>query len=199
MSKTLPLFLLNTVLFPGGVLSLRVFEARYMDMVRDCLRDKTAFGVCLKQSADVPETTGCSAEITGWDMKDLGILNLTTRGVQRFNIDQQQMQPDGLIRAEVTWLANDPVMPLEDQHKGCALLLANIIAELEQKFSDADKADKVFPVATPYQMGDAAWVANRLCEVLPIPLRAKQRLMALDGGAERLEIVHTYLKQHKIL
>lgn len=199
MSTTLPLFLLNTVLFPHGVLSLRVFEARYMDMVRDCLRNNMPFGVCLKQSADVPETAGCSAEITGWDMKDLGVLNLTTRGVQRFNIEQQQVQPDGLIRAEVTWLADDPAAPITQDHKGCALLLANIIAELEQKFSGNDNPEKVFPVATPYQMGDAAWVANRLCEVLPIPLRAKQRLMALEGGAERLEIVHTYLKQQKIL
>jgi Lon protease-like protein len=93
----------------------------------------------------------------------------------------------------------DPVAPIESERLSCVKLLASIINELEQQFSDPQSAHKIFPINSPYEMADAAWVANRLCEVLPIPLRAKQRLMELEGGTQRLEIVDTYLRQHKIV
>ncbi len=205
----LPIFPLNTVLFPGGVLPLRVFEPRYMDMVRDCLKHDRPFGVCLIQQGvevarqpgetAVPEPVGCTAYITDWDMKDLGVLNLRTLGGERFRITQRHVQSNGLIEAEVDMMAPDPIVPIEGDRINCVRLLANIIAELEQQFSEADSTHKVFPIHSPYEMGDAGWVANRLCEVLQIPLRAKQRLMELEGGTQRLEIIDTYLKQHKIV
>lgn len=205
----LPIFPLNTVLFPGGVLPLRVFETRYMDMVRDCLKKEQRFGVCLiQQGVEVarqpgesatPEAVGCTAEITDWDMKDMGVLNIRTLGVERFRIQSRVVQPNGLILAQVEMIPFDPVAPIESECLSCVKLLASIINELEQQFSDPQSAHKIFPINSPYEMADAAWVANRLCEVLPIPLRAKQRLMELEGGTQRLEIVDTYLRQHKIV
>lgn len=205
----LPIFPLNTVLFPGGVLPLRVFETRYMDMVRDCLKNEQRFGVCLIQQglevarqpgeAAAPELIGCTAEITDWDMKDMGVLNIRTLGVERFHIRSREVQSNGLIMAEVEMIPLDPIVPIESERMNCVKLLASIITELEQQFSEPQSQHKTFPINSPYEMGDAVWVSNRLCEILPIPLRAKQRLMELEGGAQRLEIVDTYLRQHKIV
>jgi Lon protease-like protein len=205
----LPIFPLNTVLLPGGVLPLRVFETRYMDMVRDCLKKEQRFGVCLIQSgvevarqaeeATAPEAVGCTAEITDWHMKDLGVLNIRTLGRERFRILTREVQTNGLILAQVEMISPDATVSIEADRQHCVTLLASIIAELEQQFSESHHQDKIFPINSPYEMADAAWVSNRLCEVLPIPMRAKQRLMELEGGAERLEIVDAYLRQHKIV
>ena len=142
----LPIFPLNTVLFPGGVLPLRVFETRYMDMVRDCLKKEQHFGVCLiQQGVEVarqpgesatPEAVGCTAEITDWDMKDMGVLNIRTLGVERFRIQSRVVQPNGLILAQVEMIPFDPVAPIESERLSCVKLLASIINELEQQFSD---------------------------------------------------------------
>src|SRR6185503_19392245 len=103
----IPLFPLNTVLFPGGVLPLRVFEARYLDMTRDCMKSGTPFGVCLIHEGSevgapaVPRSVGCTATITDWDMQQLGVLNLRTRGERRFRILSSGANKQGLISAEV--------------------------------------------------------------------------------------------------
>lgn len=216
MNSDLPIFPLNTVLFPGGVLPLRVFEARYMDMVRDCMKAEARFGVCLiaqtsptrsevrrkPGEAALPEAIGCTAEITGWDMQDLGVLHLVTRGHDRFRILHRRVEPNGLIRAEVAVIGADRHAAVPSEHGGCARLLARIIAELEEEHEAAQGGDapgKAFPFASPYALDDAGWVANRLCEVLSIPNKAKQKLMELTDGAERLAIVDTFLRQRKVL
>jgi Lon protease-like protein len=109
----IPIFPLNTVLFPGGVLPLRVFEARYMDMTRECMRKGAPFGVCLIRegrevgAAAVPHTIGCLANIADWDMQQLGLLQLRTLGGSRFRILSQQIAGNGLITAEVELLADE--------------------------------------------------------------------------------------------
>ena len=216
MTSELAIFPLNAVLFPGGVLPLRVFEPRYMDMVRDCMKTQSRFGVCLiaqdsptasevmrkPGDAATPEAIGCSAEITQWDMPDLGVLHISTRGHERFRILQRRTEPNGLIRAEVEMLAADPRVEVAAEYGACAQLLARIIAELEEQFDAAAKEGeppKPFPFAEPYDLADAGWVANRLCEVLQVPNKAKQKLMELPDGNERLAIVNTYLHQRKVL
>ncbi|HEU4621946.1 MAG TPA: LON peptidase substrate-binding domain-containing protein [Burkholderiaceae bacterium] len=212
----LPIFPLNTVLFPGGVLPLRVFETRYMDMVRECMRTNSRFGVCLIQQgaevarrpgeAAIPEPIGCTAEITDWDMRDPGVLGITTRGHERFRIMDREVQSNGLIRAEVRMINADAHEPVPEQHAGCALLLSRVIADLQEQHAQAaselgDESEgvRVFPFAEPYDFNDASWVANRLCEVLQVPLRAKQKLMELRSGVERLSIVDTWLKQQSVI
>jgi uncharacterized protein len=216
MTTELAIFPLNAVLFPGGVLPLRVFEPRYMDMVRDCMKTHSRFGVCLiaqdsptasevmrkPGDAATPEAIGCTAEITQWDMPDLGVLHISTRGHERFRILSRRTESNGLIRAEVEMLAADPRAEVAPEYSACAQLLARIIAELEEQFDAAAKDGeprKPFPFAEPYDLADAGWVANRLCEVLQVPNKAKQKLMELPDGNERLAIVNTYLHQRKVL
>lgn len=211
----LPIFPLNTVLFPRGVLPLRIFETRYVDMVRECMRAQTRFGVCLIQQggevarapgdAATPEPVGCTAEITDWGSAKPGVLSITTIGRERFRIMDRDVQSNGLIRAEVRMISADEPVAIPDDQAGCALLLARVIADLEEQRAkavaqgDEEEATRVFPFAEPYDFEDAGWVANRLCEVLQVPLRAKQKLMELRSGSERLAIVDTWLKQQSII
>ena len=208
----LPLFPLSTVLFPGGVLPLRIFEARYMDMARDCLRNDTQFGVCMitdpkaneaSRDAAVAEV-GCSASIAGWDMRQLGLLHVRAIGFQRFRVLESTTEANGLKLAEIEWLEDDVDRPIAPEHAPCVELLGRIIddlraqaAERRRESQDDDILGQV-PFEEPFLMESSSWVSNRLCEVLPVPLKAKQKLMELDDGRARLEIVHTYLKQHAV-
>ena len=210
------LFPLSTVLFPQGVLPLRVFEARYLDMVRDCMRDGTLFGVCLitdARASEVSRTTalapvGCLARIDAWDMKQLGLLHIRAVGQDRFRLLRTETQADGLVRGEVELIDPDDDAPVAPEHRPCAELLARILDDLRAQFEqrrsaedapDQDEALTRFPFAEPFHMDSSAWVSNRLCEVLPVPMKAKQRLMELTDAPTRLQIVHTYLKQHAVL
>jgi hypothetical protein len=210
------LFPLSTVLFPQGVLPLRVFEARYLDMVRDCMREGTLFGVCLitdSRASDVSRTTaladvGCLARIDAWDMKQLGLLHIRAVGQDRFRLLGTEMQADGLVMGDVELIDPDDDAPVPPEHRPCVELLSRILDDLRAQFDerrisedapDQDDALAQFPFAEPFHMESSAWVSNRLCEVLPVPLKAKQRLMELTDAPTRLQIVHTYLKQHAVL
>jgi uncharacterized protein len=201
------LFPLSTVLFPGGVLPLRIFEARYMDMVRDCMRAEVPFGVCLiLRGAEVgraaaTEGVGCLAHIGGWDMQQLGLLNIRCVGGERFRVLERTVQADGLIRAEVEPLDPDQDSPLAEEHRPCAELLRRVIDDVRaqgQQAASNDEEVKV-PFEPPYRLESSVWVGNRLCEVLPVPLKAKQKLMELDDAYTRLQIITQYLKQHAVL
>ena len=207
------LFPLSVVLFPQGVLPLRVFEARYMDMVRDCMRDGTVFGVCLAgdakgANAGANAEVGCLARITAWDMQQLGLLQIRTVGGDRFRLLASEAQPNGLLIGEIDLIEADDDQPVPSEHRPCVDLLTRIIedmsAQVAEKRRTGEAADDSpvlaqLPFEEPYQMESSAWVSNRLCEVLPVPLKAKQKLMELTDAATRLEIVHTYLKQHSVL
>jgi Lon protease-like protein len=186
----LPIFPLNTVLFPGGLLPLRVFETRYMDMTGDCMKRGTPFGVCLIRegrevgSPAVPEDVGCLAHITDWDMKELGVLQIATLGGQRMRLLERRVAPSGLIRASAEPIAPEAESPLPEAFAACAALLRMIVA---------DRSDTVF--AEPHRFDDAAWVGYRLSEILPVPLAAKQKLLELNDTHSRLEILMRYLEQ----
>jgi Lon protease-like protein len=210
------LFPLSTVLFPHGVLPLRVFEARYLDMVRDCMRDGTLFGVSLitdARASDVSRTTalaevGCLARIDAWDMKQLGLLHIRAVGQDRFRLLRTETQADGLVLGDVELIDPDDDAPVPAEHRPCVELLSRILDDLRVQYeerrsaedaSEQDDALARFPFAEPFHMESSAWVSNRLCEVLPVPMKAKQRLMELTDAPTRLQIVHTYLKQHSVL
>lgn len=206
----LPIFPLAAVLFPGGVLPLRVFEARYMDMVRDCLRDDAIFGVCLIVSGrDVgaaarPEAIGCQARIVEWDMPQLGLFHVRVEGLNRFRIVSKHPQPDRLLMAEVETIESDDDVPLAEHHAPCAELLTRVIDDLDAQAAvkrHVGKDDEVAqpPFQKPYRLDSSVWVGNRLCEILPIPLKAKQKLMELQDATARLDIITQYLRQHAVI
>ena len=201
----IPLFPLNTVLFPGGVLPLKVFETRYVDMVRDCMKREVGFGVVLiKSGPEVgavaePETVGCLATIARWDMEKLGLLLLHTAGGQRFRILQTRELPDHRLEARVTLIAADKPVHVSAIHVRCAKALKLVIDDITAKGHAERGMEFVSPFATPLQFDDAGWVANRWCEILPIPLKARQKLLELDDAQARLAVVDQYLQQHNIL
>ncbi len=188
-SRRVPIFPLNTVLFPGGVLPLRVFEARYMDMTRDCLKRDQPFGVCLIHEGSevgapaVPQGIGCLAKILEWDMQQQGILNLKTRGSQRFRILEQETSTQGLISADVELIPPDASVAVPEKFASCARLLEMVVA---------DQGKPVF--AEPHAFDDAAWVGYRLTEILPVPLLAKQKLLELTDSLARLSILQRFLE-----
>ncbi|HSS46380.1 MAG TPA: LON peptidase substrate-binding domain-containing protein [Burkholderiales bacterium] len=192
--ETLPIFPLNTVLFPGGILMLKIFEPRYMDMSKVCLRDNKPFGVCLiKEGNEVgapamPEETGCTAGITDWDMQQLGVLHLKTEGRQRFRILGRQVAKDGLISAEVAMLGAEPETPLASDLRQCATVLKLIMEKIGEEH---------FPA--PAKLDDATWVGYRLAEVLPLKLAAKQKMLEINDSIVRLQVLHKFLVQQGLV
>ena len=190
----LPLFPLNAVLFPGGTLPLRVFEQRYMTLVKDCFRHESAFGICLiAEGAEVgapalPHKVGTQARIVAWDMTQPGILNITVRGGERFRILSSEAGREGLLQARVEPVAAEAEMPVP-------AALAALVPLLQAMVADADAEH--FP--EPHRFEDAAWVGYRFCELLPIPAIARQKLLELEDPISRLEIVHKFLAQRGLV
>ena len=197
----LPLFPLHAVLFPGGLLGLKVFETRYLDLVSECLRTSQPFGViCLQQGAEAGpspapvqlESVGVLAHIVDVDAEQPGILHLRCRGGQRFVLDSEPTQRDnGLWQARAEAIDDDPV-----RLPGPAVLpTVTALAEAIKKLRSQHKQ----PFAEPYRLDDAGWVANRWCELLPLSLAAKQKLMELDDPVIRLSLVDGYLRDKKVI
>ena len=204
-SDWIPLFPLNTVLFPDGILPLRVFETRYMDMVRNCMKRGIPFGIVLIRSGvevggvAEPEDIGCMAHILDWDAEQLGVLLLRTQGGQRFRIIETRVCADNHIEARVEMIDADQPMPITPLHAAAARALELIVDDITSRgeVETGDAFGNPFPAHFHYD--DAGWVANRWSEILPIPLQAKQRLLALNDAHSRMTIVHQYLQQHHII
>jgi uncharacterized protein len=198
-TKRTPLFLLNTVLFPQGVLRLRVFETRYVDMVRTSMREQRPFGVCLidkDSEAQIPhEAVGCLATIVDFDMEKMGLLLVRGIGGSRFRILDSQREDDGLVTARIQTLEADQDQPIPLQYAGCAALAKELVTELKRTMPST--GDQL--IGEPYHFESAAWVSNRLSEVLPISTTAKQHLMQLEDPIARLKLVNQYLQDQKVL
>jgi len=201
----LPLFPLNTVLFPGGVLPLKVFEARYIDMVRDCMKRDAPFGVVrIKSGKEVgttaaePDRVGCLAHIVEWDMPELGLLMLQTSGGQRFRILETRVLPDQHTEARVELIAEDAEPPVSAELVACATALKTVIDDINSA-ARASGESGFNPFPAKLRLDSACWVANRWCEILPISTLARQKLLELTDAQSRLAIVHQYLVQHGIV
>ncbi|MFT4242746.1 MAG: LON peptidase substrate-binding domain-containing protein [Acidovorax sp.] len=199
--SSLPLFPLNSVLFPGGVLALRVFEVRYLDMVRKCRQAGAPFGVVsLIQGSEVrqagaPEEqfsdVGTLAVIEQMETPQPGLVTLRCCGSQRFRITRHSHLPHGLWIADVDHISPDLPVPVPQDLQQAANALAQVLHTLQQR--DPDAASAIAPTAA--QLNDCGWVANRWCELLPVPLGLKQQLMELDNPLLRLELVGDVLEK----
>lgn len=183
MAVVLPLFPLNAVLVPGAALGLRIFEPRYLDMVRDCGRSGGSFGVSLilvGHEAGAPATpaaVGTEARIEDFDNGPDGLLHLRLRGARRFRVERTRVRDNGLVIGEVAWCAPDPEAGLQPQHA----LLADVLRRILEQLGDADVR---IPEA---RFDDAAWVGWRLAELLPLTLPQRQGILQEDDPDRRLD------------
>ena len=196
----LPLFPLKTVLFPGGVLPLKVFEQRYVTMTKTCLKDDLPFGVCLLTQGDEVArgpssaeaigfaTVGTRARISAWDMPQLGILHLRTRGLARFQVRSHTVTDDGLVVGQVTDIAPEPALALPDAFQPLARLLEVLIERIGSENFPDDLA-----------LGDASWVGYRLAELLPLPLSIKQSMLEINDAQVRLATLAQFLKKQGLI
>ena len=197
-SSSLPLFPLRTVLFPGGLLPLKVFEQRYIEMTKACLRDERPFGVCLITHGDevargdgaFPEIAkiGTLARITSVDMPQMGILLLSTAGGARFEVRSHAPDAHGVLVARVTPIDDEPRHPLAETYAPLARLLEVIATRL---------GASNFPAATHYD--DASWVGYRLAELLPLPLSIKQSMLEVSDANVRLAALKQFLERQGLL
>lgn len=180
------LFPLGTVLFPGGVLPLKIFEQRYLEMTKACLRDNQPFGVCLiREGHEVgepaaPASVGCLAAIEHWEMPHTGMFHLLTRGGERFRILETAVAGNGLISGVVEMLP--PAAPCSPDAQCVALLKSVVERAGPQNFPQ------------PLALGDGAWVAYRLAEMLSLPLTVKQRLLESSDLAEVFSEINKLIK-----
>ncbi|MES2508735.1 MAG: LON peptidase substrate-binding domain-containing protein [Pseudomonadota bacterium] len=206
---SLPLFPLGTVLYPGGLLPLRIFEVRYLDMVGKCHKTGAPFGVVsLTQGSEVRKTdpaqpgrdgfaheefnaVGTLATITEFSVPQPGLMMIRCEGAQRFEISNREKLKHGLWIADVTRLADDQTVKVPEDLQGSADALGKLIKSLQ----DRQVPNSQMPLVAPYHLDDCGWVANRWCELLPIPLELKQRLMELDNPLVRLELVSDILER----
>jgi uncharacterized protein len=186
--KDVPIFPLNSVLFPGGRLALRIFEQRYMDMAKVCLRDGAPFGVCLIREGRevgapaIPCDIGTLARIATWDMPQLGMLHITALGERRFRILERGVRANGLVRAAIQVMEGDVDSEIPQSCSGCVRLLERVIEQQGALFEP------------PHRLDSASWVSSRLAEVLPLPLPAKQELLELADARARIERLNALLR-----
>ncbi|MFN3750335.1 MAG: LON peptidase substrate-binding domain-containing protein [Thiobacillus sp.] len=187
---TLPLFPLQTVVFPGGRLPLRVFEQRYIEMVKQAIAGNTPFGICAIREGQevgtpaVPCEVGTLVHITDWDMPESGILHIDTQARERFVVRSTRTEPSGLIVGTVDAVSAEPAAAIPDDLALGVQILRHIVGEF-----GADR----FPA--PLAFDDAAWVGFRLSEVLPLKLSVKQNLLEMNDSVTRLRILVEFLRQ----
>jgi uncharacterized protein len=188
-----PVFPLGNVLFPGGTMSLKIFEPRYMDMAKQCLKNAVPFGIALISEGDevgrpaTPHPIGTLARIDDWDMPNLGVLEVRVKGEDRFRIIDQQLLPSGLLIANISLLETDAA-PRWDEHSPCAEFLKNILIKLHP--DSAPDEDR---------LQDASWVSFRLTELLPFNTSVKQKMLELTNAKMRLEVLHRFLEDQRLI
>jgi Lon protease-like protein len=181
--RELPLFPLNAVLFPGGPLPLKIFEPRYLDMVSRCMREQSGFAVVLVSEGEEASiatsfaATGTEARIVDFDRLEDGLLGISCLGRERVRVVEAWREPDGLNRGRVLDIAADPVVALPPEQAWLADVVKQVLPEAGDTYRHVERRE------------DAAWIANRLAELLPLALADKQSLLELSDPLERLLVL----------
>lgn len=192
--QTIPLFPLNAVLFPGGVLPLRIFEPRYLEMISQCLKTECGIGVILIQEgvevglAARTHEVGTLSHISYWHKRKDGLLGVTLSGEKRFRILSAEVQPNQLIYAKVEFLDPAGRQDLPENQQPLAMLLQQIISQLEPPYTT---------MKTYYD--DLEWVSARLVELLPMDLADKQLLLQINDIDERVLLLKKMLARSDML
>lgn len=188
----LPLFPLNTVLFPGGTMKLRIFEPRYLDLVRRCTREASCFGVCLIMDGAeagapaLPAAWGTRARITDFFSTSEGMLGIAATGEARFRVARTRVRDNGLIVGEVQAFEEAPPEELKPEH----CLLGQLLERLHEQVGGSVRADKAC-------YDDAAWVGYRLAELLPFSNADRQALLQDGDPHARLQRITGLLTRLK--
>lgn len=184
----IPIFPLGTVLFPGGRLPLRIFEPRYVEMTKACIRDNRIFGVSLIRAGyeagtpAVPFDIGCTARIIDWEVPNPGLFTLNTQGETLFRLKSRRTQADGLIVGEVELIEPPDPLGVPERYEKLQQLLTDLVKEIgPEQF-------------TQPRLDDAAWVGSRLAELLPVPPERKQKLLEENDPLRTLAEVENLLR-----
>jgi Lon protease-like protein len=185
----IPLFPLSTVLFPGGALNLRIFERRYLDLVRDCARNGSGFGVCLildgREAGEpaVPAAVGTIACITDFYTLPDGLLGIGAQGGARFQVASSRVRDNGLVHGEVCIWPEEPVVTMPPEHGLLATILERLLDQIGGAFAKVERS----------RFDDASWVGFRLAEALPLAQPEKQQLLQMTDPLQRLAQLQHYL------
>ena len=189
-NSVIALFPLHVVLFPGGPLPLRIFETRYTDMVRRCMRENQSFGVVLIQQGEeagevaTTATVGCTARIADFHALHDGLLGISCVGEHKFQVQRVWRAADGLNMGEIQWLPAEPAVTLPANYTRLAAAVRRALGELTEQYRYVEQ-----------KFDDAAWVSARLTELLPIELNDKQTLLEMDDPIERLDALMTMVPE----
>jgi Lon protease-like protein len=199
---TIPLFPLGTVLFPDGVLPLQIFEVRYLDMIGRSIADGTPFGVVLLTHGSEVRTpegqerflpSGTLATVQETAASAPGLLHVVCRGMSRFKILSSERRSNGLWMADIELVEDDRLIPIPSELQGAADALDKVLASLDEV------PEQRWPVLPPFRLDDCGWVANRWCDLLPLPDQQKHSMLMLDNPVIRLELMHDLLDEHGLI
>lgn len=200
--SSVPLFPLSTVLFPGGLLPLRIFEVRYLDLIGQCHREGKPFGVvALHQGSEVRRAgapteeflqVGTLAHLRDFARPQPGLMNIVAEGGTRFRIQAARQLPHGLWVADVQALPDDATVAVPQDLRPVATALEQLLDSWRARAIP----EAQWPLRAPWRWDDCGWLANRWCELLPLPMTVKQQLMELDNPLVRLELVGDLLARH---
>ena len=192
--QELPLFPLNAVIFPGGALPLRIFEPRYLDMVKECMRNEHGFGIVLiKQGKEAGETaevykTGTECRIEDWQTLPDGLLGITAYGERKFDIESSRVEDNQLLVGNINLVEQNPDTALPGEFHEMRNLLQTIIMQVGDPYT-----------LLPAEYGQAGWVGARLTELLPLQLATKQRLLEIDDHIVRLYHLKEAMQESKFI
>ena len=188
-STDIPLFPLSSVLFPGALLNLRIFEQRYLDLVRECSRNVSGFGVCLILEGPevgkpaLPAAVGTLARITDFCTRPDGLLGITAEGGKRFQVSATRVRDNGLVHGNVRYWPSEPVVQVPPEHGLLATILERLLEQIGAAYATVERA----------RFDDASWVGFRLGELLPLEQSEKQHLLQMTDPVRRLAQLQHYI------
>ena len=189
MNKNIPIFPLSSITFPGGYMPLRIFETRYIDMVKDCVKNNTGFGISLSKPNNIDYyDVGTYCKISDWEQMDDGLLGITIRGKYRYRITNSGAQSDGLIRADIEHMDEPSFVDVPKELMPYSDFLKNILEQYPKFYHD--EAPKYFT--------ESGWVGSRLAEILPMPLDEKQVILEIEDYLVRLYRIKDYIDSKKV-